>query len=73
GADIHAAPSKYDGRTALQGAAERGRMHVLNILWERGDGRFPDEEIRMVQEFPQGELEPCLCGTLGLAFRGFTC
>ncbi|KAM7211119.1 Ankyrin repeat-containing domain protein [Rhypophila decipiens] len=58
GADIHAAPSKYHGRTALQGAAEHGRIHVLNILWERGNGRFPDEEIRMAQEFARQNRNP---------------
>ncbi|KAM7211998.1 hypothetical protein V8F06_012627 [Rhypophila decipiens] len=66
GADINAAPSKYHGRTALQGAAEHGRIHVLNILWERGDGRFPDQEIKMAQEFARANRNPACAEHLDL-------
>ncbi|KAK4161771.1 hypothetical protein QBC43DRAFT_268063 [Cladorrhinum sp. PSN259] len=56
-ADIHAAPSKYHGRTVLQGAAEHGRIQVLDMLWAKGNG-FPDEEIRMAQEFANENNNP---------------
>ena len=34
GADIHAAPSEVHGRTALEGAAEHGRLDMVNLLWD---------------------------------------
>jgi ankyrin repeat protein len=31
-ADVDAPPAKYDGRTALEGAAEHGRLHMVHLL-----------------------------------------
>ena len=37
GADVHAAPSEgINGRSALDGAAENGRIHMLMMLWDAG-------------------------------------
>ncbi|OCL09079.1 hypothetical protein AOQ84DRAFT_269706, partial [Glonium stellatum] len=36
GADVNAAPARFGGRTALEGAAEHGRVDVLRLLLSAG-------------------------------------
>ncbi|EHA46811.1 hypothetical protein MGG_17565 [Pyricularia oryzae 70-15] len=48
GATVHEVPSRVLGRSALEGAAENGRLRMLGVLWTAGQsasGGFPDEEI----------------------------
>lgn len=51
GADIHAPPAQWNGRTALEGAAEYGRLDMLRYLWdiERGTG-FGEEECKRAMD-----------------------
>ncbi|KGO76859.1 hypothetical protein PITC_005500 [Penicillium italicum] len=36
GVDVNEGPAKYDGRRALQGAAEHGQIHTLQMLLNSG-------------------------------------
>ena len=51
GADVNAPPAKFDGRTALEGASENGRLDVTQLLLENGvrlDGAMRIHYIRAV-------------------------
>ena len=53
GADIHAAPAVVNGRTALEGAAEYGRVSVLNILLAEGTAGYSVEEIKSAKAYAE--------------------
>ena len=41
GADINMPPSKVNGRWPIEGAAEHGRLDMVEYLWSVNDGGFP--------------------------------
>lgn len=46
GANMHAPPSRVDGRWPLEGAAEYGRLDMIEYLWKASDTGFDDEDCR---------------------------
>ncbi len=43
---VHADPAMMNGRKALEGAAEHGRLDMTGLLWKAGYGGFKDEEVQ---------------------------
>ncbi|KLU83042.1 hypothetical protein MAPG_02109 [Magnaporthiopsis poae ATCC 64411] len=54
GAYLHMAPCEYKGRWPLEGAAEHGRMSMVELLWEYGSGIFPDSVVDRAMELAEG-------------------
>ncbi|KAL8413413.1 hypothetical protein RB594_004877 [Gaeumannomyces avenae] len=54
GADLSMPPCKRDGRWPLEGAAEHGRMSVIELLWEYCQGSFPDSVVDRAMELAEG-------------------
>ena len=47
GADPNAPASKVNGRTALEGAAEHGRLDMVKVLLNGGAGSRPDHDAQV--------------------------
>ncbi|EXJ71124.1 uncharacterized protein A1O5_06118 [Cladophialophora psammophila CBS 110553] len=55
GADVHAPRPESKGRTALEGAAEHGRLDMLRILWDATAGQgFDAEQIESAMKLAEG-------------------
>ncbi|EJT70795.1 hypothetical protein GGTG_11818 [Gaeumannomyces tritici R3-111a-1] len=53
GADLSMPPCEYDGRWPLEGAAEHGRMSMIELLWEYCQGSFPDSVVDRAMELAE--------------------
>ncbi|CAI6092333.1 unnamed protein product [Clonostachys chloroleuca] len=56
-ANIHADPALIHGRTALEGAAEHGRISVLNILLEKGADGYSMGAIEKAKSFAEKQKQ----------------
>ena len=55
GADIDMEPSVINGRWPLEGAAEHGRIEMVEYLWLLKEGNFPEKQSRKARDLAQAQ------------------